>query len=81
MVERDQYQVLGLGGAQHLLFEHHHHQVVQLAHAGLVESHNGGVRQVVEEASQRRFAVHFLWFEQLVQKLLVQHDSGDVVEH
>lgn len=52
-----------------------------LVHAGLVESHDGGVGQSVKHRPEGLLGVQLLWFEQLLQKLFIEHGGDDVIHN
>lgn len=51
-----------------------------LVHAGLIEPHNGGVRQTVKHRPQSPLRIQLLRLEELLQELLIEH-GGDYVIH
>lgn len=48
-------------------------------HAGLIESHYGGVGQPVKHGPQGLFGVKLLWLEKLLKELFVEHSGDDVI--
>ena len=54
--------------------------VSDLVHAGRVESHDGAVRESVEDLSRGRAGVHLLRLEQLADELLAEHRADHILQ-
>lgn len=52
-----------------------------LVHTSLVESHDGGMSQSVKHCPQGLLGVQLLWFEQLLQELLIEHGGNDIIHN
>lgn len=52
-----------------------------LVHAGLVQSHDGGVSQPVVHGAQCFLGIQILGFEQLLHEFFVEHGADDVVHN
>lgn len=52
-----------------------------LVHAGLVQSHDGGVSQPVVHSAQGFLGIEILGFEQLLHEIFLEHGRDDVVHN
>lgn len=55
--------------------------MAHLIHARLVESHDGGMGEPVENCSQRLLRVKLLRLEKLFQELFVEHGGDNVIHN
>jgi hypothetical protein len=67
--------------SQALELQGHDHEVVQLAHAGFIEAHDGGVGQALKGGTQGAEGVHCLRAEHVSQKLGGQQGTNHLRDH
>lgn len=56
-----------------------YYAVAHLIHAGLIESHDGGVGEPVEHGAQGLLGIKLLRLEKLFQELFVEHGGDNVI--
>jgi hypothetical protein len=93
VVQGNQQDLFGANAQMHLIFHAHCHQIVEFVHAErngehkslfqlnepiLVEAHDTRVGEFLEKCSHASSRVHILRFEELFEKLFVEHRMQDV---
>jgi len=74
-------ELFWIAGLNRLQLDAHEHQVKQLLHAALIQSHNGGVRQSDEDLPCLDQGVHRLWSKHFLDELLGKHRLHNILKH